>query len=90
MEVFKMKDWKKAALFVGGTLFGTAGVKILGSDDAKKLYTNCTAAVLRGKACVMKTASTVQENAEDILAEANVINEERAKKEEAEFQSEQE
>lgn len=31
----------------------------------------------------MKTASTVQENAEDILAEAKQINEERAAKEAA-------
>ena len=33
----------------------------------------------------MKTASTVQENAEDISAEAKQINEERAKKEEEVF-----
>ena len=51
--------------------------KALSSKDAKKLYTNCTAAVLRAKECVMKTASTVQENAEDILAEAKQINEDR-------------
>ena len=68
---------KKAGLFAGGVLFGTAGVKLLSSKDAKKLYTNCTAAVLRAKECVMKTASTVQENAEDILAEAKQINEDR-------------
>ena len=29
-----MVDWKKIALFAGGTLFGTAGVKILSGDDA--------------------------------------------------------
>ena len=49
--------------------------------DAKKVYTNCTAAVLRAKDCVMKTATTVQENAEDILAEAQQINEKRAQEE---------
>ena len=48
-----------------------------------RVYTNCTAAVLRAKDSVMKTASTVQENAEDILAEAKQINEERAAKEAA-------
>ena len=42
-------NWSKFGLFVGGTLFGTAGIAILKSDDAKKLYTHCTAAVLRGK-----------------------------------------
>ena len=69
---------KKAGLFAGGVLFGTAGVKLLSSKDAKKLYTNCTAAVLRAKDCVMKTATNIQENAEDIYAEAKSINEERA------------
>lgn len=73
-----MTNWKKAAFFAGGTLFGTAGIKILASDDAKKLYTNCTAAVLRAKDCVMKTVTTVQENAEDILDDAKSINEKRA------------
>lgn len=72
---------KKAGLFAGGVLFGTAGVKLLSSQDAKKLYTNCTAAVLRAKECVMNTASAVQENAEDILAEAKQINEDRSAKE---------
>ena len=69
-DIFKLK---KAGIFAGGVLFGTAGVKILASDDAKKVYTNCTAAVLRAKDCVMKTATTVQENAEDILAEAQAV-----------------
>lgn len=80
LDVFKMK---KLGIFAGGVLFGTAGVKLLSSKDAKKVYTNCTAAVLRAKDFVMKTASTVQENAEDILAEAKQINEERAAKEAA-------
>ena len=52
--------------------------QVLSSDDAKKVYTNCTAAVLRAKDCVMKTATTIQENAEDIYAEAVQINEDRA------------
>lgn len=74
----KKFDVKKTGLFAAGVLFGTAGVKVLGSKDAKKLYTNCTAAVLRAKECVMKTATNIQENAEDIYAEAQQINEERA------------
>lgn len=71
-------DPKNVGIFVGGLLFGTAGLKILSSKDAKKVYTHCTAAVLRAKDCVMQTATCVQENAEDILAEAKQINEERA------------
>ena len=78
--MLNLKDinWKKPGLFAAGVAFGTAGIKILTSDDAKKLYTNCTAAVLRAKSCVMKTATSVQENAGDILdraaeAEAEVV-----------------
>lgn len=72
---------KKIGCFIGGVLFGTAGVKVLSSKDAKKVYTNCTAAALRAKDCVMKTATVIQENAEDILAEAQQINEKRAAEE---------
>ena len=71
-------DVKKAGIFAAGVLFGTAGIKALSSKDAKKVYTNCTAAALRAKDCVMKTAATIQENAEDIYAEAQQINEDRA------------
>ena len=73
---------KHSGVFAAGVLFGTAGIKLLSSKDAKKVYTNCTAAVLRAKDCVMKTVSKVQENAEDIYAEAQQINEDRAAAEE--------
>ena len=36
---------------------------------------------LRAKDCVMTTATNIQENAEDILAEAKEINEQRNKEE---------
>ena len=72
---------KKVALFVGGTLFGTAGVKILSSQDAKKAYVHAAAAALRAKDCVMDVVASVQENADDILAEAQEINERRAAQE---------
>ena len=75
--------WDKTGLFAAGVLFGTAGIKLLSSKDAKKVYTECTAAVLRAKDCVMKTVTTVQENAGDIYAEAKQINEDRAAAEEA-------
>ena len=75
-------DKKHSGVFAAGVLFGTAGIKLLSSKDAKKVYTNCTAAVLRAKDCVMKTVSKVQENAEDIYAEAQQINEEREAAEE--------
>ncbi len=83
MDILKFKN---VALFAGGVLFGTAGVKLLSSRDAKNVYVKGTAAVLRAKDCLMKTAEIVQENAEDILAEAKQINEERAAEEEAAVQ----
>lgn len=90
LKGLKKVDGKKTGIFAAGVLFGTAGIKVLSSKDAKKLYTNCTAAVLRAKDCVMKTATTVQENAEDILAEAQQINESRAAKEaEAVYETEE-
>ena len=78
LKCLKKIDKAKTGIFAAGVLFGTAGIKLLSSKDAKKLYTNCTAAVLRAKECVMKTATTIQENAEDIYAEAQQINEDRA------------
>lgn len=76
-------DIKKIGIFAAGVLFGTAGVKVLGSKDAKKAYVHGTAAVLRAKDCVMNTVTTIQENAEDIYAEAQQINEDRAAEEAA-------
>ena len=95
MEVFSMSnilkkiDGKKTGIFAAGVLFGTAGIKLLSSKDAKKVYTKCTAAVLRAKKCVMKTVTNIQENAEDIYEEAKQINEaEETVAEEAEFADE--
>lgn len=69
---------KHLSLFAAGLLFGTTGIKLLTSKDAKKLYTHTTAAVLRAKDCVMETVTNVRENAEDIYAEAKAVNQQRA------------
>ena len=74
---------KKLGLFAAGVLFGTAGIKLLGSRDAKKVYAHTTAAVLRAKEDVMKTVTAVREGAEDVYADAKAINERRAEEEEA-------
>ncbi len=73
LDVKKCLKLKNVAVFASGVL--------LGSQDAKKLYINCLAAGLRAKECVMTTASNIQANAEDVLAEAKEIN--RARAEEA-------
>lgn len=89
LKCFKKIDGKSTGIFAAGVLFGTAGIKILSSKDAKKVYTNCTAAVLRAKECVLDVAGTIQENAEDIYAGAKQINEDRAVAE-AEYLDEEE
>ena len=71
----------KIALFIGGALFGSVGVKLLASKDARKAYTHVTAAALRCKDQVMRDVETVQENCSDILADARAINEARAAEE---------
>ena len=72
---------KNFGLFAAGVLFGTAGIMVLSSKDAKKVYTHTTAAVLRAKDSVMETVTTVRENAEDIYADAKAINQQRAQRE---------
>ncbi len=82
-------DGKKGiGLFLGGVLMGTAGIRILTSSDAKKVYVQGTAAALRGKEEVMTTATTLRENCEDIYAEAIEVNEKRAAKKAAEAEKE--
>lgn len=76
-------SWSKWAIFAGGVLFGTAGLKVLFSTDAKKAYTHVTAAALRAQDCVMDTATKVREGAEDIYEDAKRINAGRAAEEDA-------
>lgn len=74
---------KHIGLFAAGLLFGTAGLKILTSKDAKKVYAT-TAAALRAKDCIMHTVTSVREGADDIYADAKAINDHRAAEAEAE------
>ena len=69
-----MKQYVHLACFAGGALFGSVGLKLLTSRDAKKVYIHLTAAGLRAQKSVMETVTTVQEEAADILAAAKDIN----------------
>ena len=89
VDILKKFDGKKAGIFAAGVLFGTAGIKLLSGRDAKKAYVQGTAAVLRAKEYVMQKVTGIQENVEDIYAEAKQVNEERAA-EEVEFEDESE
>ena len=57
---------KHLGLFAAGVLFGTAGLKILSSKEAKTVYAHTTAAVLRAKDCVMQTVTTIREGADEL------------------------
>lgn len=74
---------KKIGMFAAGVLFGTAGLKVLGSKDAKQVYAHTTAAALRAKDSVMTTVTALREGAEDVYADAKAINERRAEAEAA-------
>ena len=76
-------DYKKGGIFAAGVLFGTAGIKALSSKDAKNVYTKVKAAVLRAKDCVLDVVSNIQENAQDIYAGAQQINDDLAAANEA-------
>ena len=69
---------KHLGLFAAGVLFGTAGLKILSSKEAKSVYAHTTAAFLRAKYCVMQAVTTVREGADDVYADAKAINDRRA------------
>ena len=74
---------KKIGMFAAGVLFGTAGLKVLGSKDACKVYAHTTAAALRAKDSVMTTVTALREGAEHVYADAKAINERRAEAEAA-------
>ena len=76
-------NWSKARFLGYGVLIGTAGIRILTSDDAKKVYTHITGAVLRGYEETAKTLNVLKENCGDILADAKEINRSRKEKEAA-------
>lgn len=71
----------KVACFAGGVLFGSFGLQLLTSKDAKKAYVHVAAAGLRMKDSVMETVTSVQEEVGDIMSAAKDLNEERAAQE---------
>lgn len=79
-NLLKLKKTKEVCSFLGGVLFGTAGIAILASNEAKKVYTNATAIGMRAKDKIMEKATIIQENAGDIYADAKEINENKSLK----------
>ena len=71
LKVLKALDIKKSGVFAAGVLFGTAGVKIPASEDAKRFTPTVQQAVLHAKTCVLNVAASVQANAEDITCRSS-------------------
>ena len=84
-ECFDCFKGERFGAFACGVLFGTAGLKVLASRDARKVYVQAVAAGLRARDCMMTTASQIQEAAEDILEEAKLENQFREAEEESEL-----
>lgn len=70
-----MDSKKRNALFVGaGFLLGTAGIKALTSNTAKKCYVQGVAKGLQAKSAYQNIVEQAKAQVDDIVAEANYIN----------------
>jgi len=61
---------KFASVFAGGVLFGSLGLKLLASKDAKHVYAKAVATSYKLKDGIDATVSTVKQHADDVLEEA--------------------
>ena len=64
-----MNYYKSLALFAGGVLFGSAGIKLLSSKDAKKVYTHTTADILASAKDINQERAAREEIVEDAAEE---------------------
>ena len=74
-----MRIYSKLACFIGGVLFGSVGIKLLSSKDAKKAYTHITAAGLRMKDSAINEKRAAKEAEEKAAAEIADENDEENK-----------
>ena len=61
---------KKSGVFAGGVLFGSLGLKLLASKEAKHVYAKAVATSYKLKDGIDTTVSTVKQHADDVLEEA--------------------
>lgn len=66
---------KKSALFFGGVVVGGVSKKVVMCPCVKKTAVHLTAGVLKVKDDILNLVSKVQENVEDVIAEAKEVNE---------------
>ena len=61
---------KKSGVFARGVLFGSLGLKLLASKEAKHVYAKAVATSYKLKDGIDATVSTVKQHADDVLEEA--------------------
>ncbi|MGT2771971.1 DUF6110 family protein [Streptococcus marimammalium] len=72
---------KSSGLFVGGVLFGTVGLKLLSSKNAKAKYAKVIAKSYQVKDELDSSLSVVKQHTDDVLADAREIYEAKKQKE---------
>ena len=84
MAFDKIKAWgskhHNGLLVAGGFALGTAGVKALTSETAKKGYVKVVASGMRAKNAYLDVCEQAKAQVDDIVAEANYITSDDAPK----------
>ena len=70
---------KKSSLFLGGVAFGTLGLKVLASKEAKKGYSKALAYKLKDG--LDASVSVVKQHGDDVLQDAKYLYEQEKKEE---------
>ena len=71
--------------FIGGVAFGTLGLKVLASKQAKKFYSKTIATGYKAKDSIDETISNIKQHADDVLADAGDIYEAEKKEADLDF-----
>lgn len=74
----KKVDNKHLGFLAGGFLLGTLGIKALTSPQAKDLYVRGIASGMRAKQAADELVERAKENVDDIVAEAEAVNDAKA------------
>ena len=64
---------KTPSVFLGGVAFGTVGLKLLASKEAKKGYATVLAKTYKAKDSLDAMVSTVKQHADDVVADAHEL-----------------
>ena len=79
--IYWTKVAKKSSLFLGGVAFGTLGLKVLASKEAKKGYSKALAKAYKLKDGLDASVSVVKQHGDDVLQDAKYLYEQEKKEE---------